>query len=230
MTQNWKEIWNRRTGPCEWNGDLDDLINLDGFDTGAGRIDVADWRIYVERIAEKLGIKNNDTVFEVGCGAGAFLYALRERFSIAVGGIDYADGLIAAANHAIPDGEFKVMEAKAIYTFPEYDYVIANSVFHYFHFEYAAEVMERMINKAKIAVAVMEIPDVTTKEESEALRRDIMSTDEYERKYKGLEHTYYAGDWFKEQAKARGFTCELFGGCVPNYAQNRFRFSCIIRK
>ena len=74
---NWKEIWNRRTSNGE-GVDLDALIKLDGFDTGAGRIDVADWRTYVEHIAEKLGIRNGETVFEVGCGAGAFLYALRE--------------------------------------------------------------------------------------------------------------------------------------------------------
>lgn len=35
-----------------------------------------DWRTFVKRIAEKLEIKDGETVFEVGCGFGAFLYAL----------------------------------------------------------------------------------------------------------------------------------------------------------
>ena len=174
---NWKDIWNKRY----LNGqgmDLDTLIKLDGFDTGAGRIDAADWRIYVKGIAEKLGSKEGETVFEVGCGAGAFLYALRES-TLSVGGCDYAAGLIEAARQAMPDGEFKVMQAIALEPNPQYDYVIANSVFHYFGLEYASEVLERMINKAKVAVAVMEIPDAATKEESECMRRDILTPMEY---------------------------------------------------
>jgi len=40
--------------------DLDALIKLDGFDMGAGRIEVSDWRTYAARIAEKLGIRDED--------------------------------------------------------------------------------------------------------------------------------------------------------------------------
>jgi SAM-dependent methyltransferase len=226
---NWKAIWNRRARNGE-RADLDTLIKLDGFDTGAGRIDVNDWRHYTANIAKKLGIVDGVSVYEVGCGAGAFLYALCEQFSIVVGGIDYATGLIAAASHVMPYGHFKEGDANKFDIAPHYDFVIANSVFHYFSREYASEVLARMIKKAKIAVAVMEIPDSATKEESEALRRDITTPEEYERKYKGLEHTYYVRGWFEEEAKARGLTFEMFDGCIPNYAQNRFRFGCIIRK
>jgi hypothetical protein len=96
MTQNWKEIWNRRTTASE-GLDLDALIKLDGFDTGAGHIEADDWRTYAARIAEKLGIRDGATIYEVGCGAEAFLYALRERHFLSVGGLDYSTGLIAAA-------------------------------------------------------------------------------------------------------------------------------------
>ncbi len=73
----WKAVWNKRA-ISDQKIDLDTLVKLDGFDTGAGRIDVADWCAYVERIVKKLGIKECDTVFEIGCGSGAFLSALRE--------------------------------------------------------------------------------------------------------------------------------------------------------
>ena len=228
MTQNWEEIWNRRPSSGRGEG-LDALVKLDGFDTGAGYIEVADWRTYSVLIAEKLGIKNHTTAYEVGCGSGAFLYALRERYLLSVGGIDYSAGLIAAATRAMPDGEFKVIEAKALETTPQKDYVIANSVFQYFDLDYAAVVLDRMIKKAKVAIAVLDVPDLRSKDESEALRRDILTQEEYEKKYANLEHTYYARDWFKDKAKAHGLECELFNGCVPNYAQNRFRFGCIIR-
>ncbi len=130
----------------------------------------------------------------------------------------------------MPDGEFVLMEAKDLDPSPQYDYVVANSVFHYFSLEYAAEVVKRMINKAKKAVAVMDIPDRATKVESEALRCGMMSLKEYEEKYKWLEHNYYARSWFVKQAEIFGLTCKIFDGCIPNYAQNRFRFGCIIRK
>lgn len=228
MTQNWKEIWNRRTGTG--GGGLDALIKLDGFDSGAGRIEAEDWRQYAAIIGEKLGIYNGVSVFEIGCGAGAFLYALKEKLDLSVGGIDYAVGLITAARNAMPDGRFEVCEASALEIEPQYDYVITNSVFHYFDLDYAEDVLNRMIKKAKTSVAVLEVPDLKTKNESEALRREALTQEEYEKKYNGLAHTYYDRNWFRVQAANHECDCELFDGCVPNYAQNRFRFGCIIRK
>lgn len=229
MTQNWRDVWNRRT-PGDGALTLDTLIKLDGFDSGAGRIEVDDWRSYVTAIARKLNLVEGASVYEVGCGAGAFLYALRERRSLHVGGIDYAAGLIAAASRSMPDGRFTVGEARGVDCDDQYDYVMANGVFHYFELEYAADVLERMFRKARVAVAVTEIPDLATRDESEAMRGKLLDPEQYRIKYAGLEHTYFARDWFMAFARAQGRTCELFDGCVPHYAQNRFRFGCIIRK
>jgi len=229
-TLNWKEIWNRRSFSADEKLSLDALIKLDGFDSGAGRITADDWQTYADIISAKLNIKNGDSVYELGCGAGAFLFALRERLSLKVGGLDYSSALIDAANHAMPDGDFMATEAKLLDIEPAYDFVISNSVFHYFSEDYAATVLARMVEKAKTAVAIMEIPDLKTKSESETLRRDLLSQEEYEKKYAGLEHTYYDRDWFKAQAAVLGCSCETFDGCVPGYAQNRFRFGAIIKK
>lgn len=228
-SQSWKAVWGRRGDRGEGTANLDALIKLDGFDSGAGRIEVDQWRGYAGIIAEKLGLRSGETVYEVGCGAGAFLYALRERRSISIGGLDYAAGLIAAASRAMPDGEFTVAEANAVDTRIPYDHVIANGVFHYFGLAYAAEVLAGMIGKARIAVAVLEVPDVQTRQESEAFRRDALTQVEYDKKYAGLEHTYYRRDWFRAQAAAHGISCEVFDGCVPDYAQNKFRFGVVFR-
>lgn len=229
-TQNWKDIWARRTHVAEETLDLAALIKLDGFDTGAGRIEAADWQTYAGIIAKKLSLKNGDSVYELGCGAGAFLFALRQLYTLKVGGLDYSSALIEAASRAMPDGDFIADEAKSVETATQYDYVISNSVFHYFSHVYAAEVIASMIKKSKIAVAIMEIPDIQTKQEAETLRRDKLTVEAYEKKYAGLEHTYYARDWFTKQAALHGCTCEVFDGCVPNYAQNQFRFGVLIKK
>ena len=86
MGNNWKEIWNRRNSIKNTNLDLSDLIALDGFDAGAGKIEIEDWREYVHRVSQKLNLQAGNSVFEVGCGAGAFLYALTEQIELKVGG------------------------------------------------------------------------------------------------------------------------------------------------
>ena len=58
----------------------------------------------------------------------------------------------------------------------------------------------------------------------------MLSPEEYKRKYSELQHTYYDRGWFTSIAVENGLTCETFNGFVPNYAQNEFRFGCIIRK
>lgn len=228
-SRNWRAVWERRGLRGEEAVDLDALIKLDGFDSGAGRVEVDQWRRYAGIVADKLRMRSGETVFEVGCGAGAFLYALREWRSLSVGGLDYSAGLIAAATRAMPDGSFTVSEANAVDPRIPYDYVIANGVFHYFDPAYAAEVLARMTRKARIAVAVLEVPDARTREESEAFRREALTHDEYEKKYAGLEHTYYRRAWFRARAAAQGVSCEVFDGCVPGYVQNSFRFGVVLR-
>jgi cyclopropane fatty-acyl-phospholipid synthase-like methyltransferase len=227
---NWKEIWGKRKVDAAGLLDLDALIKLDGFDTGAGRIEAPDWQTYAEIISKKLGLRDGDSVYELGCGSGAFLYALRQRNALTVGGLDYSAALISAASRAIPDGKFVEAEAKFLDTDTRYDHVISNGVFHYFPKDYASDVVARMVKKAKKSVAIMEVPDLQTRQESENIRRDALSQEEYEKKYAGLEHTYYERSWFEEQAITHGCSCEIFDGCVPNYAQNRFRFGVLFKK
>ena len=229
MTQKWKEVWNRRTAPEGAELDLSALIRLDGCDTGAGLVAADDWRSYAINIATRLGLQNGNSLFDVGCGSGAFLYAVREQFSIKVGGIDYAAGLIAAAKRVMPDGDFAVGDALAMNPNPAFDYVVSAGVFHYFEINFAEQLIDLMIRKSKHAIAILEVPDLRTKNDSEMLRRNALSQAEYEKKYKGLEHTYYSREWFVSQAVSRGLPCEIFGSCLPNSLQRPYRFNCMIR-
>lgn len=230
MADRWHEIWNRRSANEGAALDLADLIALDGFDSGAGKIGIGDWREYARRVSGKIGLKGGNSVYEVGCGCGAFLYALREHVDIRVGGNDYGAGLIDTARKVFPESDFQCVEAAQIDTSGKYDYVIANSVFHYFHLDYALQVLTKMLDKATLAVCILDIPDLQTKEAAEALRRDILSPEEYEKKYAGLNHTYYTRGGLAAMCTELGCTCETFDGCVPNYEQSQFRFGCLIKK
>ena len=229
MTNAWQKIWNGRSAP-EGSLDLDALIRLDGFDSGVGRIEAEDWRTFAAAIGRKLALADGASVYEVGCGSGAFLYALRECHALSVGGLDYSRTLIEVARHVMGDGDFLLAEAAALSVAPAYDHVIAHGVFHYFDEAYAERVLDRMVAKARRTVAVLEIPDARTMQESEATRAAGLTQDEYEKKYAGLAHTHYERSWFEQQAAARGLTVEIFDGFVPNHVLNAFRFGVIMRK
>jgi trans-aconitate methyltransferase len=228
MSNLWQHIWEKRSLQPQHAITLDTLIALDGFDSGAGKIALPDWQEYTRRISAKLGMQSGNSVFEVGCGAGAFLYALRQQYPLNVGGLDYAAGLVEAAQQAMPDGDFKAQSAQTMATEPQYDFVIANSVFHYFDEAMAAEVFQAMWQKAKVGVAVLDIPHAATKEACERARRDALTEAEYEEKYRGLHHTYFSPDWFANQLPGKPH--QVFESCVPNYAQSQYRFSVIFHK
>jgi ubiquinone/menaquinone biosynthesis C-methylase UbiE len=226
-SNQWQGVWEKRHRQQHQALDLSALIALDGFDSGAGRIETADWQTYAHLIADKLGLQDGDSVYEVGCGAGAFLYALQATRQLTVGGLDYSAGLIEAAQTAMPEGDFSVAQAAALDKTTPYDVVIANSVFHYFDLPYAQQVLEAMLAKARVAVAVLDVPNASTQEACEALRRAAMTQAEYEEKYAGYAHTYYHKDWFMAFASQQA---DVFTSCIPNYAQRDFRFSVILKK
>lgn len=230
MVDKWHEIWNKRNLATQSEIALIDLLALDGFDSGAGKIDLIDWKEYSLKIAQKLQLKKADTLYEVGCGSGALLYALRECVDITVGGNDYSTGLIKTAKLVFLDSDIQCLEARDIGSNPKYDFVISNSVFQYFEIEYAKTVLLKMIDKANKAVFILDIPDIKTKALSEKYRQDVLPLEEYKVKYEGLHHTYYNRDWFGEVAKCVGWKLEFIDGFVPNYPQNEFRFGCLISK
>ncbi|WP_417070730.1 class I SAM-dependent methyltransferase [Niveibacterium terrae] len=206
------------------------MIELDGFDSGAGRVDSAAWRTYAASIAARLGLSPTDGVFEVGCGSGAFLLALKE-LGANVAGLDYSSALISMAKMAMPEGEFITAEARELSPLPQYDFVVANGVFHYFPDDsYAQAVLSSALSKARRAVAILEVPDLALREESERMRRDILTPEQYEEKYRGLTHKYYSRKWFADIATHHDFDCQTFDQEIPGYAQNRFRFNCLMTR
>ena len=72
--QKWKDIWNKSERVNKII--LEMLIKADGFDSGAGSFSVDDWIDYTNDFYNKLNIKKTDSIFDVGCGSGAFVYPL----------------------------------------------------------------------------------------------------------------------------------------------------------
>jgi trans-aconitate methyltransferase len=229
MTQSWRDVWGRRCLPEGQPVDLQNLLDLDGYDTAASRVDAVSWREYVYAIAQRFSLSNGSSVYEVGCGAGALLCGLRELLDVDVGGCDFASPLISIARRAIPKGDFIVSDATKFPLSPPYDVVLANGVFHYFpDLTYARRVLDRMTTKARRAVAILEVPDEATREMSESMRRQMLSPKEYERKYRGLDHLYFPKSWFSDMAKALSMECNFLDIKIPGYAQSSFRFGVLL--
>lgn len=225
---NWQDIWNRREVQAKDRPMLQDLIRLDGFDSGAGAISLEAWQAYVARRAGDMGLKVDWSVFEIGCGAGAFLLPLRER-GCKVGGVDYSAALIAAAEEAMPEGHWQVGSADQ--SFGEdivYDAFVANSVFQYFPDEdYAGKVVATMARVARHAVAILDVPDARLAAQAEAARRQAAGEETYKQRYAGLHHLVLLPDWFRTKVPA-GWQVRVTPQDIAEYGNSPYRFNVIM--
>ncbi len=234
MQNNWKQIWESRdTSFVMVNEDdiLMKLIQTDGFDGGGGDsfITVDSWKSYVSLIRKEFSARRTDSIFEVGCGCGAILYPLH-KFGHKVGGLDYSVTLIRKAQELLPNAYLVACEASELETEDKYDFVIANSMFFYLpNFEYALFVLNKMYEKAKKGIAVLDVPDASLEYLLEEKRRKACPN--YDEKYKGLKHLYYPKAWFLnfiEQKKYSRFVISQQN--ILNYGYNGYRFNCFILK
>ena len=229
---NWERVWSQRVSDPEMAvNSLQQLIALDGFDSPLGAMLENDWNTYVDVVAKRVGLSEGDSVFDVGCGSGAFLFPFHLKGN-AVGGIDYSAALIEVAQLYMPERreEFSVLDAKEFSEIP-IDIVVANHVIHYFSSLNDAEiVVSKMLRKSVKAVYISGVPDADLQIESELYRRRILPTNQYKAKYAGLEILYYDRNFFVELAKAYSFNVRFFDHDMPGFAQNRFRFDCLMTR
>lgn len=226
----WQDIWNKRSSEVTNKLGLEDLVRLDGFDTGAGAISADEWRAYATRRANEMGLQPGDSVFEIGCGAGAFSFVLQE-LGCKVAGVDYSTPLILAAHRAMPKGTWAVGSANAL-ELPEqsYDAVMANSVFHYFPNEgYAQQVLRTILKAARRAVGIFDVPDVRLAAAAKVHRKAMLGEEEYRRRYAGLTHLALDVEWFSRELP-KGWEISAAPQDIVGYGNNEYRFNVILKR
>jgi ubiquinone/menaquinone biosynthesis C-methylase UbiE len=229
---SWQKIWSSRRidnfNELIVNHDdiLRNLLLLDGFDSPTGNIMTSSWNSFIKRLMEELSINYNDSIYEVGCGGGAFLYPFYKK-GLKVGGIDYSNSLIEICNKTMPKMNFDVCQASDLNTESKFDFVSAFSVFFYFKdYDYASEVLEKMYNKSKKGILIFDIPDIDKKNECEIFRMGSMEINEYNQKYKDLKHLYYPRSFFENFAKLKKASFSIIEDQnIDEYCNNRFRFN-----
>ncbi|MDB9900847.1 class I SAM-dependent methyltransferase [Gammaproteobacteria bacterium] len=225
---HWKKIWNKDDRINQII--LECLVKADGFDSGAGSFTLEDWEKYQLEYIHKLDISPSDTIYDVGCGSGAFLYDLYLQ-KHSVGGVDYSMSLINLANSIMPNGEFTCDEAININTDLAYDFTLSHSVFHYFKdLDYARDVVVKMIQKSNKKIGIFDINDKAKESLYHQIRMGDMGKQEYKEKYKGLDHSFYEKNWFKEIASAFNLKISIFDQTFENYSNSSLRFNVIMEK
>jgi ubiquinone/menaquinone biosynthesis C-methylase UbiE len=230
VTRTWRDIWAQRALDPDRGSVLAQLIAADGYDTGFGTITEDAWRQYVAGVIERLGIEAGDSLFDVGCGGGAFLLPAYDA-GHAVGGLDYSEALLASARDVMPKMHTQLGEAAALDVEPRFDAVVSCGVFFYFaDLAYAQRVLERMVRKARKAVAILDVPDTACQAAALAIRRGDMTEDEYRARYDGLEHLYFERRWFEDALAALGVTdVRIESQFIADYANAAYRFNVVAR-
>lgn len=226
--RSWRDIWALRGVPDNGRHALPDLIAADGYDNSYGAISEERWRDHAARWAQTLRLGPGGSVYEVGCGSGAFLACFREM-GCAVGGIDVSSGLISLARRAIPDGDFRVGEATSLRGAGLADVVVANASFMYFpSLSYAHEVMAAMVRAARRAVAILDLPDESKRAMAIAARQAVMGDAEYAKRYDGLDHLYFSRKGMAEHLSALGCGPVWADDVqIADYGNAAFRFDIV---
>lgn len=226
---DWKRVWENREVPTQ--GDLpvhDTMMLLDGCDSFNGGMTGQDFLGYIGAIKEAAGIQEQDSIYDVGCGSGAFLYPFYEAGHM-VGGMDYSQPLVEFCRNAMEGCDFRVGEAVELDENAKYDFVVSSGVFHYFpNVVYASAVVEKMIAKANKAVIVTDLPDAALKEEAERIRREALPPGEYERRYRTLKHLYFEKGLFSQIGAQYDCRVTIFSQSMGHYVHNDYRFNCLL--
>lgn len=225
MSQRWQEIWARRRVEVSHLHSLEALMEADGMRTGFGAVEPAAWIRFAESLMTRLDMRPGESVYELGCGAGALLYPLRQA-GLKVGGLDFAPSLVDAARASMPDGTFHHAEAAALPADVQADHILSCGVFLYFPDQaYADRVVDAAFRAARRSVAFLDLPDLATREAAEAARRAYIGEEEYRRLYTGLGHQYYDQGALRAAMNRPGWRGDTAPQWLAGYFHAPYRFN-----
>jgi SAM-dependent methyltransferase len=207
---DWHPLWERQGEAPVEEYDLETLISLVGLDSGLGAMTPDQFRAIGAMVQQTLGLREGSRVLEVGCGAGALLWCLRDS-GAELYGTDYSPTLVEHARAALPEARIEVAEAIDVPF--QVDAIVCHRVFHYFpDYEYARRVLRAFRRAAPVAL-ILDIPDLATRRESEVARiaGGAMSG----------RHLYYPRPFFKGT---------VWGSRVHGYGYAPYRFNALVRR
>jgi len=237
---NWKKLWSGRSADKRIlrSGDpktvFMELKRSDGFDVVKDQISYQSFLEQYREMKRRLSLhlpegQSIQSVYEVGCGSGANLF-LFEKDGIACGGIDYSPGLVDCAKQVLhTTTDIRCDEACGLAAEPQYDALISVSVFGYFtDTGYAETVLEKMYQKAKYSIGILELADIEKKDAYTAHRKQIIPN--YEERYQGLPRLFFSQTFFESFARKHNMDIEISPVKMEDYWNSQFYFDCYLYK
>ena len=238
MGNNWKEIWDNRQ--IDISGGINgksvqeiflELKRCNGFDVVSDGLTYdALYQQYEFTKSQLKGCEKHEikSVYEVGCGSGANLFVF-EKDGIKTGGCDYSHNLVELAKQVLNTEDIACMEASLISVQPMYDSVFSNSVFSYFeNEEYARSVLEKMFQKAKYSIGILDVHNKEKREEFICYREKLIPN--YNERYKNLPKLFYEKAFFIEFAKCHNMEIRFEASSMEGYWNNPFVYHCFMYK
>lgn len=234
---NWEKIWSSKKISLDLveSITLHDLIIANGFDTGSGDYSTVDWNVMIDDLISKFSINKNTKLLEVGCGSGALLYAIKNKTSCSVVGIDYSNELIKIAQAVMPDDNFIQCEAINIPSYiGSFDLIISHSVFQYFPNENYAESVITNLHKLlnpEGSLVLMDLNDKSKENFYHSERRmNYKNPEQYDSDYKNLPHLFFDKDKLTTFLNKKFINISYFRHASPNYKNSSFRFNLSCKK
>ncbi len=215
----WKKIWNnRKINLKKSNSKIKKLMILNGHADSVNDISINNWRKYGENISKKLGIKNNDTIFEFGSGSGALLFLFKSKTK-KLFGCDYSKQLVKASKKIAPQLKIFYSESENYQTSKIYNYVISSSMFEYVKLKKIKKIFSNMINSFNKGLFVGEVLD--KKYEKEFLKKFNKPKNYY---------TFIDKKFFRNFCKNKKLKLKIYPSILPGSAQKKYRYCVQVYK
>ncbi|MHC1719648.1 MAG: class I SAM-dependent methyltransferase [Clostridiaceae bacterium] len=148
----WKEVWDRKG-----SSETKDIRTIDGFEST-----VADLEKIAANISRVMEIKPEDTVLEVGCGAGGVAQYLNCKYV----GVDYSEPMIKKHIQLLGNSVLWSEANNLPFKDNSFDKVFIYGISHYFpHHEYADQAFAEMKRVAKKCIFIGDLPAESHREE-----------------------------------------------------------------
>lgn len=229
-TNKWKEVWNKKGFQEK------DLHQLDGWD----HLGIQEWNHFLNQsfLPVKDFLNKIDSIMELGCGAGAALRFINEKYpKISLHGFDYSPPLINSCNRNLK-GNFWVDDAqneKWICDQNLYDFVFNVGTFIYLQDEnYALHTLEKMYKNSKFGKLL--IIDISDKEKQSIAKKLRNETHNKSDKIinEDLQHLYLPKSLFVNFAKKNNCNIDIFDQInICNFEWNLsapYRYNVLIEK
>ena len=224
----WMEIYNNRKDLYDFNDlSIENLLNISGYNHINSIINIDDLDNWLNLFELSVKFDFNDSAYQVCCGASAILTKL---YPFRGGGLDFSIDMINLSKKINPIYNYECNPANKLNTLDKYDHVFSFTGFNYFEsFDYALDVLDKMINKATKTISLLDILDIKKKKDDIIFKKT--NYENYDNESATVNHLYFDKKLIEEYLDKRNDIEKYFYiDGINNYINSNFRFNLIIIK